>query len=43
MPPLDHGDHPITYFAAIRAVADLDRAIGGDRRSLARPAPGLSV
>lgn len=43
MPPLGNDDYAVTFYAADRAIADLDRNIGVDRRSLGRPGPGLSL
>lgn len=43
MPPFGNDEYPITFYAANRAIHDLDRTIGVDRRSLSRPGPGLSL
>jgi hypothetical protein len=43
MPPLGNDEYPITFYAATRAIHDLDRTVGADRRSLGRPGPGLSL
>jgi hypothetical protein len=43
MPPLGNDEYPSTFYAATRAIHGLDRTIGVDRRSLARPGPGLSL
>lgn len=42
MPPLGNTEYAITYYAANRAVADLDRTLEVDRRTLGRSVPGLS-
>lgn len=36
-------ERSVTYYAATKAVADLDRTMGVDRRSIDRPGPGLSL
>lgn len=43
MPPLGNDQYPITFYAATRAIHDLDGTIGVDRRTLSRPGPGLSL
>jgi len=43
MPPLGNDEYPITFYAATRAIHDIDRTVGVDRRSLGRPGPGLSL
>lgn len=43
-PPLDGPpERSLTYYAATNAVADFDRAIGIERRTITRDAPGLSL
>ena len=36
-------ERSVTYYAATKAIADLDRTMGIDRRSIDRPGPGLSL
>jgi conjugative relaxase-like TrwC/TraI family protein len=43
-PPLDGpAERSLTYFAATKAIDDLDRTMGVDRRSIDRPGPGISL
>jgi conjugative relaxase-like TrwC/TraI family protein len=43
-PPMDGPpERSVTYYAATKAIADLDRTMGTDRRSIDRPGPGLSL
>ncbi|MCB0994129.1 MAG: AAA family ATPase [Acidimicrobiales bacterium] len=43
-PPIDdRPERSVTYYAATKAIADLDRTMGVDRRSIDRPGPGLSL
>lgn len=44
LPPMDGPpERSVTYYAATKAIADLDRTTGVDRRSIDRPGPGLSL
>jgi hypothetical protein len=43
-PPLDGPpEQSLTYYAAMKAIADLDHTMGVDRRGVTRPGPGLSL
>ncbi len=43
LPPLGKPDYGTTYYAANRAIADLNETVGLDRRAAERDGPGLSL